>query len=80
MVLDTAEAGEVRMDYRRSKSLTGVSGGVAWRNDLADGVWSSDGVVETLVSDHGTYEVRRATVPLLPGESRKFLRLEVEQE
>jgi subtilisin-like proprotein convertase family protein len=80
MVLDTAEAGEVRMDYRRSKSLNGVSGGVAWRNDLADGVWSSDGVVETLVSDHGTYEVRRATVPLLPGESRKFLRLEVEQQ
>lgn len=80
MILETAEAGEVRLDYRRSKSLNGVSGGVAWRNDLADGVWSTEGVMETVVSDHGTYEIRRATVPLVPGEDRKFLRLEVEQE
>jgi hypothetical protein len=80
MVLDTAVPGEVRMDYRRSKSLNGVTGGVTWRNSLSEGVWSSAGVVETLVSDHGDYEMRRATVPLQPGEARKFLRLEVEQQ
>jgi len=80
MVLDAAQPGEVRMDYRRSKLLDGVTGGVAWRNDLSAGAWSTEGVTETVVSDHGMYEIRRATVPLVPGETRKFLRLEVEQE
>jgi len=68
------------MDYRRSKSLNGVTGGVAWRNDLTIGGWSTDSVVETIVSDHGAYEIRRATVPRLPGEAQKFLRLEVWEE
>jgi hypothetical protein len=52
-----------------------------WKNNLADDLeWSGVGVTDELVSDHGDYEVRRATAPVLPGEARKFLRLEVEQE
>jgi hypothetical protein len=78
MMIGAPTSANFHMDYRRSKSLNGVTGGVAWRNDLASGAWSTNGVIETVVSDHGTYEIRRATVPLLPGETRKFLRLEIE--
>jgi hypothetical protein len=68
------------MEYTRSKSLSGVRGGVVWRNDLNGGSWLSNNVTDELVSDHGTYERRRATVPVQPGEVRKFLRMEVRQE
>jgi hypothetical protein len=80
MMMGTPTSTNVHLDYRRSKSLNGVTGGVAWRNDLTSGAWSTNSVVETVVSDHGTYEIRRATVPVLPGEDRKFLRLEVQQQ
>lgn len=68
------------IEYSRSKALSGVSGGVAWRNDLTTGGWSTNGVIDEFVSDHGTYEKRRATVPVQAGETRKFLRLEVHQQ
>ena len=80
MVVGAATATDFHMDYRRSKSLNGVSGGVVWRSDLTSGAWSTVGVIDTVVSDHGAYQVRRATVPLQPGETAKFLRLEVREE
>ena len=80
MVIGAPTATSCHMDYRRSTSLDGVSGGVAWRNDLTGGDWSTDGVIDTFVSDHGAYQVRRATVPVLPGEPQKFLRLEVRED
>jgi len=70
----------IAMDYRRSKALNGVSGGVTWKNDLTSGAWSTNDVTDEFISDHGAYEIRRATVPRLPGETRKFLRLEVWEE
>jgi hypothetical protein len=80
MVVGAPTATSFHMDYRRSKSLNGVSGGVVWRSDLTSGAWSTVGVVDTVVSDHGGYQMRRATVPLQPGETVKFLRLEVREE
>jgi hypothetical protein len=80
MVVGAPTATSFHMDYRRSKSLNGVSGGVVWRSDLTSGAWSTVGVIDTVVSDHGAYQVRRATVPLQPGETAKFLRLEVREE
>jgi subtilisin-like proprotein convertase family protein len=80
MPVDTATPGKVSMEYRRSKTLQGVSGGMKWKNSLADAIWSADGVTDELVTDHGDYETRRATAPVLPGETRKFLRLEVQQQ
>jgi hypothetical protein len=80
MVIGAPTATSFHMDYRRSKSLNGVAGGVAWRNDLTSGEWSTEGVIDTFVSDHGAYQMRRATVPLQPGDSHKFLRLEVQQQ
>jgi hypothetical protein len=80
MVIGAPTATSFHMDYRRSKALNGVTGGVAWRNDLISGNWSTTGVIDTFVSDHGAYQVRRATVPVLPGEPQKFLRLEVRED
>jgi hypothetical protein len=80
MVIGAPTATSFHMDYRRSKALNGVTGGVAWRNDLTSGNWSTTGVIDNFVSDHGAYQVRRATVPVLPGEPQKFLRLEVRED
>jgi len=80
MLIGTPTSTNFHMDYRRSKALHGVTGGVAWRNDLSIGTWSTNGVTDEFVSDEGTYEIRRATVPRLPDESRKFLRLEAWEE
>lgn len=77
MVIGAPTATSFHMDYRRSKALNGVTGGVVWKNELSSGDWSTDFITDEVISDHGAYEVRRATVPRLPGETRKFLRLEV---
>ena len=76
MVIGAPTATSFHMDYRRSKALNGVTGGVVWKNELSSGDWSTDFITDEFISDHGAYEVRRATVPRLPGETRKFLRLE----
>jgi hypothetical protein len=80
MVMDVGTPGQVSMQYRRSKLIQGVVGGMKWRNSLMDGEWSADMVTDELVTDHGDYETRRATAPVLTGEQRKFLRLEVWEE
>ncbi len=80
MVMDVGTPGQVSMQYRRSKLIQGVVGGMKWRNSLMDGEWSADMVTDELVTDHGDYETRRATAPVLSGERQKFLRLEVKQE
>jgi hypothetical protein len=77
MVVGAPTATSFHMDYRRSKALNGVTGGVVWKNELSSGDWSTDFITDEFISDHGAYEMRRATVPVLPGETRKFLRLEV---
>jgi hypothetical protein len=68
------------MEYRRGKNTQGVSSVMKWKNALTDANWSADGVTDVFVSDEGDHEIRRATAPLLTGEQRKFLRLEVWQE
>ena len=71
---------DLTLDYRRSKALTGTSGQVEWTSSLsANATWSTANVTDSLLSDQGAYETRRATVPILPGESKKFLRLRVEE-
>ena len=72
--------GEIGMEYRRSKSTQGVVGGMKWKSNLSDPAWSGEGVTDILVTDHGDYETRRASAPVLPGDTRKFLRLEVQQQ
>ena len=72
------DGGVAILDYRRGKDTTGVSARVKWHPNLTDATpWSTNGVTDQFLSDHGTYEMRRATVPIAPGDGRKFLRLEV---
>ena len=78
-VVEVAVVGDqFSLTYRKSKSAIGVTGEVKWKSDLATVTpWSSVGVTDTLVSDQGAYEIRRASVILGLGETRKFLRLDV---
>jgi hypothetical protein len=72
---------DLTLDYRRSKALTGTSGQVEWTSTLStNATWSTANVTDSLLIDQGAYESRRATVPILPGDSRKFLRLRVSPE
>jgi subtilisin-like proprotein convertase family protein len=73
------EGGVLTLDYRRSKTATGVAGVVKWHPNLTNAVgWSTNGVTDVLLSDHGTYEMRRATVPVPSEDGQRFLRLEIE--
>lgn len=70
----------LQLDYRRGKAITGVSGFAEWTAGLSGSVtWSVSGVTDELISDEGTYEIRRATVPFTGPETAKFLRLRVSQ-
>lgn len=72
--------GSLVLDYRRSKTTTGVTGTVKWHPDAVTATpWSTNGITDQFLSDHGSYEMRRATLPLAPGDNRRFLRLEVTQ-
>ena len=78
-VHEDGNTGFLSLNYRKSKEITGVVGVVEWSTDLATGIWSSDGVTDTLVGDYGNYEQRTASVPKAQGEVRKFLILRVTQ-
>jgi hypothetical protein len=81
MPIHSATPGVIGMDYRRGKATHGVVGGMKWRSNLSDVAgWSAENVTYQLLSDHGDYEMWRATVPVLPGEQQKFLRLEMRQQ
>ncbi len=70
----------LQLDYRRSKVITGVSSTVEWTASLTGAAtWSTSGVTDTLVSDQGTYEIRRSRVAFTSPETAKFLRLRVSQ-
>lgn len=72
------ENGVMTLDYRRNKNMQGVEGVVTWHPNLTDAVeWSTNEVTDEFLSDHGTYQLRRATLPVPPEEERRFLRLEV---
>lgn len=74
----TMQGGQLRLDYRRGKNTQGVVGAVKWRSTLSGpGSWTTNGVTDQFLSDHGTYEMRRATVPVAPEDKSGFLRLEV---
>jgi hypothetical protein len=69
---------DLTLDYRRSKGQSGLTGAVEWTTSLTtNATWSSANVTDSLLIDQGAYENRRATVPVLSGESKKFLRLRI---
>lgn len=71
---------QLTLEYRRSKSAVGVNGAAQWSNALgASESWLTTGITDSLVSDHGTYEIRKAVLTLQPGDTRKFFRMNVTQ-
>jgi autotransporter-associated beta strand protein len=65
--------------YRRNKAATDLIGTAVWSDTLESASWSSSGIDDTQVLDGLDYETRRASVPILPGESRKFMRIKIEK-
>ncbi|MDX2080399.1 MAG: S8 family serine peptidase [Terrimicrobiaceae bacterium] len=72
----SVESSQVHLIYRRAKGTQGVTGLVEWSGTLAPGSWSTSGVTDSLLSDEGPYELRRATAPANQ-TGRQFLRLRV---
>ncbi len=69
---------EIYLDYRRSKEVHGITGAVFWSThpDGAAG-WLAEGVTDVVLQDHGTWELRRASVPWLSESEHIFLRLDL---
>ncbi len=61
------------LEFPYTRSLAALA--VEWRDDLTTGVWSSAGVTEQILSDNGTVQTVRATLPAGPGP--RFVRLRV---
>lgn len=66
------------MEYRYTRSTAAVSSGksfqVQWSDDQA--TWATAGVVQTMLSDDGTTQQMKATLPA--GNTRRFVRLMVQ--
>ena len=65
--------------YRRNKTATDLTGTAVWSDTLEPASWSSSGITDIQVQNDLDYETRRASVPILPGESRKFMRIKIEK-
>ena len=63
------------MTYRRAKGVSGVHGVVKWSSTLMLGSWTQDGITDNGL-DMGDYELRTATIPLTPEQS-KFMSLHI---
>ncbi len=80
-VVQQVAADSVLFDYRRSKTVNGITGTVKWSTTPdAGGVWSADDVTDVRLFDEGSYEWRRAAVPWTPGQGDLFLRIDLTLE
>jgi hypothetical protein len=69
------------LDYRRSKEIHGITGTVRWSTDPGvAAVWTHESVTDVMLQDHGTWELRRASVPWLEDVEQIFLRLDLTME
>ena len=71
----------VEVTYTRSKAaLTGgMTFAVEWSDTMAANSWSADGVSQSILTDNGTLQSIKATVPASPPLPRCFVRLKVSQ-
>ncbi|KRO62439.1 MAG: hypothetical protein ABR82_07360, partial [Verrucomicrobia subdivision 6 bacterium BACL9 MAG-120507-bin52] len=65
--------------YRKNKAATDLIGTAVWSDTLESASWSSSGITDIQVQNDLDYETRRASIPILPGESRKFMRIKIEK-
>ncbi len=70
--------GEHAVRYRRNRNQQGITGGMVWKSSLLDATgWSDTGVVDTVVEDHGDYEIREAKITVEPSGAIRFMRLRI---
>ncbi len=62
--------------YTKNKAATGLTYTVEWSDTLAGGSWSSAGVAEVILSDNGTTQQVKATLPA-GSNGRRFVHLKV---
>lgn len=69
----------IGLTYTRSKTATGLTGTVESTSTLGtNATWTPvNPLADTLVSETATHETRRASVPVAPSDTQKFLRLRV---
>jgi hypothetical protein len=78
VLVPSSDAASFSLTYRRSRSASGVSGVVLWKNDLRSATpWSDTGVLDISVGGTAEYDLRRATVALAPSDTAKYLLLRV---
>lgn len=72
-------ASDLEFTYTRSKeALTGgVTFAVEWSDTLAPNSWFVTGVTQSILSDNGTLQTVKATVPTAAAIPRRFVRLNV---
>jgi len=77
------DSGELVLRFRHNRTATDVQGRVVWKSDLAaPGPWLDSDVAITAEGPDPTdsgVDWFRASVPIEPDDSRKFLRLEVSE-
>jgi hypothetical protein len=67
--------GEAVFTYTRQKDRFAMAESVWWSGDLS--TWSQEGLVFEMVADHGAYETVEARLPVPPGPTAVFFRVEV---
>ncbi|GEP41821.1 PQQ-dependent sugar dehydrogenase [Brevifollis gellanilyticus] len=76
----TKNANEIEFVFTWNKTATDVTLIVEWSDTLASGSWSTAGVgAPQVLSDHGTTQQLKVTVPAGVGVDRRFARLRVER-
>ena len=77
--LPTVSRNGATLEYTYTRSLSAMSQlthAVEWSDTLAAGSWSSAGVTEQTLSDNGTVQQVKASIPT-GGNNRRFIRLKV---
>ena len=74
-------ASALEISYTRSKAAftSGVTFTVEWSDSLAANSWSATGVTQTVLTDNGTIQTVKATVPAGPATPLRYARLKVTQ-
>ena len=65
------------MPFYRLEGVSGITHAVEWSDTLATESWSSAGVTEQTLSDNGTVQQVKASVPA-GSNNRRFIHLKVE--
>ncbi len=81
MLTAIRNASALEITYTRSKAaLTGgMTFTVEWSDTLAANAWSTTGVTQTVLTDNGTIQTVKATVPAGPAIPLRYARLKVTQ-